>query len=177
MSKRSKIKNTQGQRPSGNVDMDRIKDLILLMKEQDVAELCWESSGEKLSIKTIEAFSVASMPMVMAPSLESRAHAGGSASPVQPSGASASAVASLAAANHKQITSPFVGTFYRSSSPSADPYIKEGQDVKPGDVLCIVEAMKLMNEIQSDYSGKVVSVLVENGQPVEFGEPLFIVQV
>ena len=76
-----------------------------------------------------------------------------------------------------KVMSPFVGTFYRSPSPDADPYIKEGQTVKRGDVLCIIEAMKLMNEIESEVSGKIVSVLVENGQPVEFGEPLFLVEV
>jgi len=78
--------------------------------------------------------------------------------------------------NQIQIKSPFVGTFYRAPSPGAEPYIKEGQMVKKGDVLCIVEAMKLMNEIESEYNGKMISILVENGQPVEFGEPLFIVE-
>ncbi|RYZ67870.1 MAG: acetyl-CoA carboxylase biotin carboxyl carrier protein, partial [Proteobacteria bacterium] len=73
----------------------------------------------------------------------------------------------------KKITSPFVGTFYRSPSPEADNYVQEGTRVKKGDTLCIVEAMKLMNEIESEISGKIVSILVENGQPVEFGEPLF----
>jgi acetyl-CoA carboxylase biotin carboxyl carrier protein len=76
----------------------------------------------------------------------------------------------------KQILSPFVGTFYRSSSPENGPYVREGQTIKQGDVLCIVEAMKLMNEIESECSGKIVSVLVENGQPVEFDEPLFMIE-
>lgn len=80
---------------------------------------------------------------------------------------------SQASSKHKQMTSPFVGTFYRSASPTSEPYVKEGQRVKKGDVLCIVEAMKLMNEIESELSGTIVSVLIENGQPVEFGEPLF----
>ncbi len=74
-----------------------------------------------------------------------------------------------------QVTSPFVGTFYRAPSPEADDYVKEGQTVHKGDILCIVEAMKLMNEIECDVSGKIVAVLVENGQPVEYGEPLFVV--
>lgn len=75
----------------------------------------------------------------------------------------------------KKITSPFVGTFYRSPSPEAESYVQEGGRVKKGDTLCIVEAMKLMNEIESEFSGKIVSILVENGQPVEFGEPLFLI--
>ena len=79
--------------------------------------------------------------------------------------------------NQKKITSPFVGTFYRAPSPDQDPFIKKGAMVSKGDVLCIVESMKLMNEISSDVDGKVVSILVENGQPVEYGEPLFILEV
>jgi len=79
-------------------------------------------------------------------------------------------------ANQKQIPSPFVGTFYRSSTPTAEPYAKEGQRVKKGQTLCIVEAMKLMNEIDCEFDGKVVAILVENGQPVEFGEPLFVIE-
>ncbi|MCM0605241.1 MAG: acetyl-CoA carboxylase biotin carboxyl carrier protein [Xanthomonadaceae bacterium] len=77
----------------------------------------------------------------------------------------------------KKITSPFVGTFYTAASPTSSPYVKDGQSVKKGDVLCIVEAMKLMNEIESEISGKVRSVLAENGQPVEYGQPLFLVEV
>lgn len=80
------------------------------------------------------------------------------------------------APGQKQLVSPFVGTFYRASSPSADPYAAEGQRVKKGQTLCIVEAMKLMNEIEAEEDCKIVSILVENGQPVEFGEPLFIIE-
>ena len=72
------------------------------------------------------------------------------------------------------VTSPIVGTFYRSPSPDADPYVEEGESVKKGQVLCIVEAMKLMNEIESDVTGEIVKILVANGQPVEYGQPLFI---
>lgn len=81
------------------------------------------------------------------------------------------------AANHKKMLSPFVGTFYRASNPNAAPYVKEGQAVRKGQTICIIEAMKLMNEIESDFDGKIISALVENGQPVEFGEPLFIIEV
>ncbi len=95
------------------------------------------------------------------------------AAPVVSNGAPAKAVLP---GNQKQVLSPFVGTFYRSASPGANPYVREGQAVKRGDVLCIIEAMKLMNEIEAEFPGKVVSVLAENGQPVEFGEPLFVVE-
>ncbi len=75
------------------------------------------------------------------------------------------------------VTSPIVGTFYRASNPSAAPYVSPGDYVKPGQTLCIVEAMKLMNEIESDVAGEVVKVLVENGTPVEYGERLFAVRI
>lgn len=74
------------------------------------------------------------------------------------------------------LTSPMVGTFYRSSSPEADPYVEVGSSVKKGDTLCIIEAMKLLNEIEADRDGIVKKIMVENAQPVEFGEPLFIIE-
>ncbi|HHD10897.1 MAG TPA: acetyl-CoA carboxylase biotin carboxyl carrier protein [Deltaproteobacteria bacterium] len=80
-------------------------------------------------------------------------------------------------ANIKVITSPMVGTFYRAPAPDADPFVDVGSTVRAGQVVCIIEAMKIMNEVESEYTGKVVSVLVENGQPVEYGEPLFEIEV
>jgi acetyl-CoA carboxylase biotin carboxyl carrier protein len=74
------------------------------------------------------------------------------------------------------VTSPIVGTFYRSSSPDKPPYVEVGDTVKKGQILCIIEAMKLMNEIESETAGKVVQALVENGQPVEYGQPLFVIE-
>lgn len=79
--------------------------------------------------------------------------------------------------NHYEIKSPIVGTFYRASAPDADLYVEEGQFVKKGDVVCIVEAMKLMNEIESEVSGRVVKALVENAHPVEYDQPLFLVEL
>ncbi|MEK7772880.1 MAG: acetyl-CoA carboxylase biotin carboxyl carrier protein, partial [Deltaproteobacteria bacterium] len=81
------------------------------------------------------------------------------------------------AANIKVLTSPMVGTFYRSPSPEAPPFVEVGSVVKSAQTLCIIEAMKLMNEVESEAGGKVVAILVENGQPVEYGEPLFHVEV
>ena len=79
--------------------------------------------------------------------------------------------------NIKVMTSPMVGTFYRAASPEAQPFVEVGTTIKSGQALCIIEAMKLMNEVESEFSGKIVSILVENGQPVEYGEPLFHVEV
>jgi acetyl-CoA carboxylase biotin carboxyl carrier protein len=78
--------------------------------------------------------------------------------------------------NLHEIRSPIVGTFYRAPAPDADPYVKVGDEVSPGTVLCIVEAMKLMNEIESDVSGKIVKILVENATPVEYNQPLFLIE-
>lgn len=79
--------------------------------------------------------------------------------------------------NIKVVTSPMVGTFYRAASPEASPFVEMGSIVRSGQALCIIEAMKLMNEVEGEYSGKIVSILVENGQPVEYGEPLFHVEI
>lgn len=76
----------------------------------------------------------------------------------------------------KQITSPMVGTFYRAPSPDIKPFMEIGGTVKKGQIVCIIEAMKLMNEIESEFNGKIVSILIENGQPVEYGEPLFVIE-
>jgi len=81
------------------------------------------------------------------------------------------------AANLHEIRSPIVGTFYRSPSPDADTFVQVGTEVSPGTVLCIVEAMKLMNEIESDVKGKVIKILVENGKPVEYNQPLFLIEL
>lgn len=78
---------------------------------------------------------------------------------------------------YHKILSPMVGTFYRSPSPGAEPFVKEGDIIKKGQVLCIIEAMKVMNEIESDVSGKIVKILVENGKPVEYNQPLFLVDL
>jgi len=84
-------------------------------------------------------------------------------------------VAPPVASNLVEIKSPMVGTFYRSASPEAPPFVEAGKVIKVGDVLCIVEAMKLMNEIEAEQSGKIVKILVENAQPIEFGQPLFLI--
>jgi acetyl-CoA carboxylase biotin carboxyl carrier protein len=95
--------------------------------------------------------------------------------PAVPAPASVVEVSSTGAAL-VTIEAPMVGTFYRASSPSADPYVREGDVVKEGQILCIIEAMKLMNEIESKASGRIAKILVENGQPVEYGQPLFLIE-
>lgn len=132
-----------------------------LMKTHGIAEFEWEDQGTRIKLKTQAAqgpVALPSAPVSAVPQASATATPTPSANP-----------------RHQAITSPFVGTFYRSASPSAGPYVKEGQRVKKGDVLCIVEAMKLMNEIEAEVSGTIIKALVENGQPVEFGESLFMI--
>lgn len=163
--------------------LERLEKIMAMMDRHGVADLEWENGDERLHLRTQSAVlaSAAVMPMASLPmAASSHAHAPAaapapSAAPAAAPAASAGA-AKAAPANHKQVTSPFVGTFYRSPSPTAEPYSREGQMVKRGDVLCIVEAMKLMNEIEAEFAGKIISILVENGQPVEFGEPLFVIE-
>lgn len=178
--------------PKSN-DLQQLERIFELMEKHEVTELQWEKGSERLKVKTRYAYlgmpeGLAQRPAsgsVSAP-LYDRLGQGSekAASPLNSSAGSlpgenpaAGASKSATVQSHqKQVVSPFVGTFYRAASPDTDPYVREGQVVKRGDVLCIIEAMKLMNEIEAEFPGKVVSVLVENGQPVEFGEPLFIIE-
>jgi len=147
--------------------------LFELMGQHHMAEIEWESGASKLKVRSKWA-PVASAPAMSQPMMMA-APAPVVAQVTAPAPVAAASSTGLAA-NQKKVLSPFVGTFYRKPSPDAAFYVNEGQMVKPGDVLCIVEAMKLMNEIEAEVAGKVVSILVENAQPVEFGEPLFIIE-
>jgi acetyl-CoA carboxylase biotin carboxyl carrier protein len=179
-------------------DLQHLERIFELMEKHEVAELEWERSGERLRLKTrysspenlllssshsgssyreMDSRGASYDPVgSMRVSVASSTASPSSGSPSNAGATSASASPALKQ-NQKQILSPFVGTFYRSPSPDKQAYVKEGQSVTKGDVLCIVEAMKLMNEIEADFPGKIVSVLVENGQPVEFGEPLFLIEL
>jgi len=156
-------------------ELGRLEGILGLMDSHEIGELEWEKGGERILLRKLRHASGASAPMmVAAPPVHAPV-----APPIAASAASAPAAKPAApapASNQKQVTSPFVGTFYRSPSPTAEQYVRDGQTVKRGDVLCIIEAMKLMNEIEAEFPGKIISCLVENGQPVEFGEPLFIIE-
>jgi acetyl-CoA carboxylase biotin carboxyl carrier protein len=172
-SKASKPKRSDA--PAGDKSLAKLEQIFEIMSRHGVAELEWEQGSERIKVRTPAACiaPVASHTAIAPPIV----HHAASVAP-QPTKADASGGAAKAApaSNHKQVVSPFVGTFYRSPSPTAEPYVRDGQTVKRGDVLCIVEAMKLMNEIEAEFSGKIVSCLIENGQPVEFGEPLFLIE-
>ncbi len=158
-----------------------IKELIEFATEKQFDEIELERGDFRLCLRKGSASAMAKMPQPVLASLSPQvaalplpAPAATSAVAPAPASPSVAAVAEAPAQEDLHIiTSPIVGTFYRSSSPTTDPFIKIGDSIKSGQTLCIVEAMKLMNEIQSDISGTVAKILVESAQPVEYGQPLF----
>lgn len=155
------------------MDLRKLKKLIDLVEESGIAEIEVTEGEEKVRITrsvaapAVQTVYAPSAPVQAAPVAAAPAP---SAAPAAP--APAPAVRDLSNAQK----SPMVGTFYRAASPSTPAFVEVGQTVKAGDTLCIIEAMKLMNEIEAEKSGVVKEILVENGQPVEFGEPLFIIE-
>lgn len=152
------------------MDLRKLKTLIDLVSESNVSELeITEAEGKVRIVKSagvVQQF-VAAAPVAAAPAPA----AAPAAAPV----AELPAPAAAAVTGH-QVKSPMVGTFYRASSPGAKPFIEIGAQVKEGDVLCIIEAMKILNEIEADKSGTITQILVENGQAVEYGQPLFVIE-
>lgn len=151
------------------MDLRKLKKLIDLVQESGISELEVTEGEEKVRIAK---HGVA--PMQYAPQAYAMAAPAPMGTPVA-GGSSVDLDDEDDLPEGHVVKSPMVGTFYRAPSPGADPFVEIGQAVKAGETLCIVEAMKLLNEIESDASGVVKAILVENGQPVEFGEPLFIV--
>jgi len=148
------------------MDLRKLKKLIDLVEESGITELEVSEGEEKVRI--------AKHPSVAPQQAYTIPQAAPMAAPA--TSASAATVEEQSdLPDGEVIKSPMVGTFYRSASPGSDPFVEIGSVVKSGQTLCIVEAMKLLNEIESDYAGTVKAILVENGQPVEYGEPLFIV--
>jgi acetyl-CoA carboxylase biotin carboxyl carrier protein len=148
------------------MDLRKLKKLIDLVQESGIAELEITEGEEKVKIVKGGVVSVSAPPVMAMPAA---APAGAPA----PSAAPAGETRDAGQEGHV-VKAPMVGTFYRSPSPDAKVFVEVGQAVKEGDTICIIEAMKLMNEIEADASGVVKAILVENGQPVEYGQPLFI---
>jgi acetyl-CoA carboxylase biotin carboxyl carrier protein len=158
------------------MDIRKIKKLIELLEESGIAEIEIKEGEEAVRISRMPAAGSApmypqythmgNMPMAMAPQIEAPAKAApaieGPAAKPKP--------------NEHVITAPMVGTFYASPSPGAKAFIEIGDEIKVGQVLCIIEAMKMMNQIEADKGGKVTSIMARNGDPVEFGQPLFVVE-
>ena len=148
------------------MDIRKVKKLIELLEESGIAEIEIKEGEESVRISRTSA-NAPVMPMQYAPAPAAMPVA---AAPTE----NASTEPSIVSGH--QVTSPMVGTFYEASSPGATPFTEVGKQVKEGDVLCIIEAMKMLNQIESDKSGTVKAVLAENGQPVEFDQPLFVIE-
>ncbi len=146
------------------MEIKEIKEIISFLKDTDVTELNIEKEGFKIRIKRGYIYGPLEITKAVKPLEET----------IKPS--QAVEIQEQEELLHT-VTSPLVGTFYRSSSPESAPFVEVGTRVEKGQVLCIIEAMKIMNEIESDVSGIVKKILVENGQPVEYGEPLFLIEV
>jgi acetyl-CoA carboxylase biotin carboxyl carrier protein len=149
------------------MDLRKLKTLIDLVAESGISEL--EVTEGESKVKIVKS-SVASNQMVMMQQPMTQSPAVQQAQPV----VAAAPVAAAEPTGHI-VKSPMVGTFYRSSAPGAAPFVELGASIKEGDTICIIEAMKLLNEIDADASGVITQILVENGQPVEFGQPLFVI--
>lgn len=152
------------------MDLRKLKTLIDLVAESDIAEL--EVTEGESKVRIVKSSLTPQSQVVMMPSSAPAMHHQPAAAPVAPLAPAAPAAAEI---QGHVVKSPMVGTFYRSSAPGAAPFVDVGTSVKEGDTLCIIEAMKLLNEIDADISGVIKQVLVENGQPVEFGQPLFVI--
>ena len=160
------------------MDLNYIKKLIKILDTSNISEIEIEEEGTKLKLsKPKPKITAGYSPVNMVPAqnmvTQDIIQAGNSAESVTKN---ESKPAEPKSDNLFEVKSPMVGTFYRSPSPDADAYVSVGNDVSPGTVLCIIEAMKLMNEIESEISGKIVKILVENAQPVEYNQPLFLIE-
>jgi len=160
------------------MDLRKLKTLIDLVAESGIAELeITEGDGKVRIVKSPQQVAMGFAPMnpvAMAPEAPRAMQA--AEPPAAPPAPVAAAPAEPAAPSGHVLKSPMVGTFYRSANPNSSSFVEIGSQVKEGDTLCIVEAMKLMNEIEADHAGTVKAILVENGQPVEYGQPLFEIE-
>ena len=156
------------------MELEQIKAIIAMMKDNDLSEFSMEKDGLKIRIKRgPEGFQ---QTVTVAPPVPAPVAAPATAKPVSPAEAPAAVAAELPA-DIKYITSPMVGTLYRAPSPDAPPYAEVGQSVDEESVVCIIEAMKVMNEIKAEIKGVITEVLSDNAKPVEFGQKLFAVRV
>ena len=147
------------------MDLSEIQKIIDLMEERNISEFEMEREGFKISLKKGQPAR-----------LKSKGAAGGSGNMQTVPLEELSPAEEEAASKIEAIESPIVGTFYASASPESPPFVTVGQEVKENDVLCIIEAMKVMNEIQSEIAGTIVEILVKSGEPVEFGQPLYKIE-
>lgn len=154
------------------MDIRKVKKLIELLEESGISEIEISEGEESVRISRYPqpgTVSYVTQPQQAAPA---------AANPGAPAAApdATPAPAALPPSRGQQVTAPMVGTFYTGPAPGAKPFVEIGTEVKPGDTLCVIEAMKMMNQIESEIAGRVVNILVENGSPVEFGQALFVIE-
>jgi acetyl-CoA carboxylase biotin carboxyl carrier protein len=150
------------------MELEDLKELMSILKDTDITELLVEKDGVKVKIRREKFFSHLEFPQSILPASKDERRKEDSAPEQVPEQELEGKLFT--------VTSPIVGTFYRSPSPESGPFVEVGTRVKKGQTLCIIEAMKLMNEIESEIDGMVVRALVDNGNPVEYGEPLFLLE-
>ena len=155
------------------MDIRKVKKLIELLEESGIAEIEIKEGEEAVRISRMPAGGVVThvAPAMMAAPPAAAAPIAAAAAP-----AAGAPAAPARRANEHVVAAPMVGTFYASASPGAKPFVEIGTEVKEGQVLCIIEAMKMMNQIESDKAGKVTAIMATNGDPVEFGQPLFVIE-
>jgi acetyl-CoA carboxylase biotin carboxyl carrier protein len=170
MAKKSKLESGGGSAIRG-VDLVEVERLLAFMEKHKLEEFEYEREGVRIRLKKASAQSGGAIRVVSAAEL-SRAEEMPSPA-AKPSGAATRGPSAASGADIHLIKSPIVGTYYAAPSPGADPFVAKGARVEPGQILCIIEAMKLMNEIESDVAGEIVEIFAQNGSPVEYGQPLF----
>jgi acetyl-CoA carboxylase biotin carboxyl carrier protein len=153
------------------MDIRKVKKLIELLEESEVAEIEIHEGEESVRISRMPQGIAAAPQVIQAAPMA----APPAAAPAPVAAEPAAAAAEEAVPQGHTVDSPMVGTFYEAPSPGAKPFVEVGQQVSAGDTLCIIEAMKMLNQIEADKAGKITAKLVENGQPVEFGQPLFVI--
>jgi acetyl-CoA carboxylase biotin carboxyl carrier protein len=159
------------------MDIRKVKKLIELLEESGIAEIEISEGEESVRISRYPTGQGAVPPVVHYAAPPAAAPLAAPAAATAPAAAPAATAAPAAAAKADHtVTAPMVGTFYAAATPGAKPFVDIGSEVNVGDTLCIIEAMKMMNQIESDKAGRVTAVLVKNGEPVEFGQPLFIIE-
>ncbi len=171
--------STRTSKEKPRIDIGEIQKLIRMIERSPINE--FELVENDLKIRISKNGASSSVTMLSAPQMPAMAPIGYSAPaslapPAPAPAASAPAAPAAPSANIVEIKAPMVGTFYRAPSPDTDPYVRVGDIIEPGKVLCIIEAMKLMNEIEAEFKGRVVDVLAENAQPVEFGQAMFRIE-
>lgn len=152
--------------------LKELEKIIKIVEKSEIAELEWEKNKERIRIR--KDF-VGAPPSAVTYSVPAPVPAAAPA-PVASATPAAEPAPKTENARAKEVLSPFVGTFYASPAPNAAKYVEVGSRVKKGDVLCIIEAMKIMNEIEAEFPGKVTSILVKDGQPVQYGQPLYLIE-